>query len=310
MPSTVDAATRHQVFVQRYAGGREREAIRALNRLRRNVLVRLAQDPTEFTRGRLRDLLDELDSILQIGFAQIGATIQADNNAFIGSEAAFSAKLFNLRLPADVQLQAAVEGSIIGAIGVKIEDALRDLTTKKIKQLRNIITDGIALGDTQQVIARKVGGIMATLHKRQVATLTRTVINHLSATARDVTFKANGVEQYEWVATLDSHTTLTCGSRDGKLYQVGVGPMPPAHWGCRSTVIPASGATARPNGPGDYGSWLKKQPIAFIDEALGVERSRLFRAGKLPLEKFVDPTGRIYTLAQLESMNPFVFGEK
>ena len=58
-----------------------------------------------------------------------------------------------------------------------------------------------------------------------------------------------------------------------------------------------------------YGGWLRTQPTEFIDEALGVERSRLFRAGSLDIGKFVDPTGRVYTLSQLEDMNPFAFQE-
>jgi hypothetical protein len=53
----------------------------------------------------------------------------------------------------------------------------------------------------------------------------------------------------------------------------------------------------------------RRQNKEFIDEALGIERSRLFRAGKLGIDKFVDPTGRVYTLSELESMNPIVFSD-
>ncbi len=97
---------------------------------------------------------------------------------------------------------------------------------------------------------------------------------------------------------------------------------------CRSTTIPAvspefdigsklhgqrpavgsSGAT-QVSGRTTYGGWLRKQPTEFIDEALGTERSRLFRSGKLKIEQFVDPTGRVYTLKQLESLNPMSFLE-
>jgi hypothetical protein len=58
-----------------------------------------------------------------------------------------------------------------------------------------------------------------------------------------------------------------------------------------------------------YGGWLKKQPIEFVDEALGPERSALFRSGKIKIDGFVDPTGRVYTLEQLQSRNPLVFAE-
>ena len=105
-------------------------------------------------------------------------------------------------------------------------------------------------------------------------------------------------------------------------------PVPPAHWGCRSTTIPkvkpeydvgaklhgkrpAIGAdgVSHVSGRTTYGGWLKRQPTEFIDEALGTDRSRLFRSGKLSLDKFVDPTGREYTIKQLESLNPMSFLE-
>jgi len=104
--------------------------------------------------------------------------------------------------------------------------------------------------------------------------------------------------------------------------------MPPAHWNCRSTTIPIikpefdMGAKIKGKRPSiggtgvkqvssrtTYGGWLKKQPTAFVDEALGVERSKLFRAGKFKIDAFTDPTGRVYTLLQLQKMNPIAFIE-
>ena len=50
-----------------------------------------------------------------------------------------------------------------------------------------------------------------------------------------------------------------------------------------------------------YNSWLKRQSHEFQNEALGVERAKLFRAGKFGMKGFVDPvTGRTYTLAELK----------
>jgi hypothetical protein len=38
----MDAATRHQVFLQRYGNGRSKEAVKLLNRLRKKINARLA----------------------------------------------------------------------------------------------------------------------------------------------------------------------------------------------------------------------------------------------------------------------------
>ncbi len=49
-----------------------------------------------------------------------------------------------------------------------------------------------------------------------------------------------------------------------------------------------------------YDAWLRKQPKAFQDEVLGTGRAKLFRDG-MTLDKFVDETGKQYTLAELKA---------
>lgn len=325
--SLIDKTTRHQVFVQRYAGHRAKEAVRALNRLRRDTMARLQQGNTEFQRSRLVEMLADIDETLRIGFETIAGGVKQEVGNFASSEVNTAREIIkgstgiNLVRPSDAALMASVEGSVIGAAGVTIEDAFRKLSVAKRKQIAQLITDGVSLGDTSAVIVEKVGALMSTLVKRQVETIVRTTTNHLSSLARGALYEANAdvIDGYEWVATLDGRTTLICGSRDGQVYEVGIGPMPPAHWGCRSTTVPhisnAANVGKRPSVFGQvaasttYGEWLKRQPTSFIDEALGVERSRLFRSGALGIEKFVDPTGRVYTLEQLWSMHPFVMQE-
>lgn len=336
----IDAATRHQVFLQRYGGGQSKKAQKSLLRLRREINARLMSEPTDFQRGRMEALLSDIDEMIAIAFGQISGSIKKGAYDLAISEAAFSAGLFNraakssidFSTPAEAQIIAAVEGipmaAPAGMASVTIGDALADFGIKKANQVKQIILDGAALGDTSQQIAQKVGENINTLQRRQIDTLVRTVTNHASSVARAEVYEDNAdiLDGYRWIATLDSRTTFICASRDQEVYQPGVGPMPPAHWGCRSTTVPVvkdeftlgpklKGQRASVGADGgkpvssnlSYGGWLKKQPIEFVDEALGVERSRLFRSGKLTIDKFVDPTGRVYTLEQLRGMNPFVF---
>lgn len=48
-----------------------------------------------------------------------------------------------------------------------------------------------------------------------------------------------------------------------------------------------------------YRDWLSRQSAEFQDDILGQTRGRLFRQGKLPLDKFVNRTGDELTLAEL-----------
>lgn len=335
----VDAATRHQVFLQRYGGGKSKEAQRVLNRLRRDISARLSREPTIFQRQRLTDILKDINALSTLAFKDISGKMLQGAKELASVEAEFSTTLFNkvvnveFTLPSDAALLNAVVGSAMDVglnAGVTIPDALSRFSVKKAEQITRAVTDGIAVGDTTQQIAKKLGTMIDTLHKRQIDALARTIVNHAASASRDLVYKENSdiMDGYRWVATLDSKTTMICGSRDGVVYKNPTDPTPPAHYNCRSTTVPVikpeydigaglSGRRPSIGGSGaksvssrtTYGGWLKKQPVSFVDEALGIERSKMFRSGKLSIGKFVDPTGRVYTIDQLKSMNPIAFAE-
>lgn len=337
-----DAATRHQVFLQRYGAGQSKEAQKTLNRLRREINARLAQEPTVFQRNRLQAVLNDVNQLSKDAFGQITRGTIHGAQKLAPVEAGFSANLFNkatnletgFTVPAESALIQSVMGSAMAVntgSAITIENALEQFGKRKSAQIMKAISDGVSLGDTTPMIAKKVGTMISTLQRRQLDALVKTITNHTSSIARKEVYDANNdiLDGYQWVATLDNKTTMICGSRDGKVFSMVEGSaMPPAHWNCRSTTIPkvkkefdigsdkggkrpSVGATGvkQVSSRTSYGGWLKRQPAAFVDEALGVERSRLFRAGKLTLDKFVDPTGRVYTLEQLQSMNPIAFIE-
>lgn len=56
-----------------------------------------------------------------------------------------------------------------------------------------------------------------------------------------------------------------------------------------------------------YADWLRAQPAEVQDVALGPTRAKLFREGKLAVEKFVDPRGRPLTLQELAATRPESF---
>jgi len=138
------------------------------------------------------------------------------------------------------------------------------------------------------------------------------------------------LEGYEWVATLDSKTSLVCSSRDGTVYPFTDDPIrspkPPAHFSCRSTIVPkvkpefdltGGRVGVRPaigadgvevvRGSTDYQSWLTRQPKAFQVEVLGKDRAELFRKGNLKLTNFVDRAGDTISLSRLRELEPLAF---
>lgn len=327
----IDAATRHQVFLQRYAGGESKKALAMLSRLRHEITVRLMAEPTQFQVQRLSLVLADIDQLYAGLSGALRESVKQSTNALVVQEAAHSAKLYGTVtnvdwvLPADAMLIAAVDNSMmsVGRTGVNINTAIRMMSAKHASTVRQTIMDGVTLGDTTADIARSVSSIVNTVQRRDVNTVVRTAINHASSMARSSMYEANSdiLQGYEWVSTLDSKTSLICGGRDGIIYTNPTDPRPPAHFSCRSTTIPkvkdeyklagfegerpaiGAGGVESVSANKSYGTWLKTQPKEFVDEALGVERSKLFRSGKISMDKFTDPTGRTLSLVELEAMS-------
>jgi len=155
----------------------------------------------------------------------------------------------------------------------------------------------------------------------------RTAIQHVASTARMETWAANAdvVEVYRWVSTLDNKTTPTCRSLDGQVFKLGRGPRPPVHIRCRSTTVAEvdpkydfldegatrSSASGYVDGDLTYYEWLKTQPEAFQDSAIGPTRGKLLRDGGLTAEEFARLNlGRNFeplTLEEMRKLEPTAF---
>ena len=179
------------------------------------------------------------------------------------------------------------------------------------------------LGENTNDLVNKITNI-EPLQKRKASTLARTVTNQVSNQTRIETMKANEdvLEGYEWVATLDSRTTIICASRDGNVYtNYDTDPKPPAHFNCRSTITfkvdpkydlgqdlkgtrPAKGSGGKQNvnNETNYSQWLRKQSKEFQEEVLGKNKAKIFRDG-LPLDRFIDENGKPLSLKALENMD-------
>lgn len=140
---------------------------------------------------------------------------------------------------------------------------------------------------------------------------------------------------YRWVSILDSKTSQICRSLDGQVFKFGQGPLPPAHPNCRSSIIGellgrwlkrgptgrfvkrdernATGARGpeRVDGGVSYYEWLKSQPEAFQNDALGLTRATLFRKGGLSAAAFAKLNlGRNFeplTLDEMRRLKPNAF---
>jgi hypothetical protein len=81
--------------------------------------------------------------------------------------------------------------------------------------------------------------------------------------------------KYEWVSVIDDGTTNICLGRNGKIYVFGRGPVPPAHVGCRSIIVPDYGRAGSPELR--FSMWAASQPAAFINDAFDAAPSSRYK---------------------------------
>ena len=112
---------------------------------------------------------------------------------------------------------------------------------KLVNELNQTLTQNIMLGKDPQkaidAIAKKMNS-----SKKNAGKLVMTEKAFFSSAAQKDCFAELDVEQFEIVATLDSHTSEICQEMDGKHFEiskweVGVN-APPFHPWCRSTTVP------------------------------------------------------------------------
>jgi len=327
----LDTLTRHQIFIQRLASGQANTVGLELDKLIKEVELKLEGDLTDFQQFRYQRILDDLKLYAAEIYQEVGESTEDFANNFIQYESDFSTAAFtqatgvDFDLPNPVQLRSAYLTDVMalqaGRSAKSFGQLLSSFSQQAQGQFLQVLRDGFALGRTSQQIVSEINNHIS-LKKDQVKTLIRTGTNHLSVQARNRTLMENKdlLDGYEWVATLDSRTTFICMSRDGLIYPISnnsdKSPKPPAHFGCRSTIVPkvkkefelegdgqrpAIGSSGRGvvSGKLNYEQWLRKQSKEFQIEVLGKERQRLFAQQRLPLSRFIDSDGRTLTLQEL-----------
>lgn len=342
-----DVAVKYQVYLERLKAGEVQKidpVLRQLDKLIREVLstgsdsasVREINQMVSQMRRRAQPILDRYTESQMASLKKLSSYATEFHESTLGL--VWPAVAPALASPAVAAVWAATLAAPVQATGALLEPFVGSWGPRALARVEGAIRNGYAQGQTtQQIITTIRGtkaakfndGIIAGQSKRDAAAVVRTSIQQVSAAAQQAVYEENDdlVEGYQWVSTLDSRTTSQCRSLDGRIFKLGKGPMPPAHVNCRSTTIPkikgidltegttraSKGAEGGKQVPANetYYEWLKRQPAAFQDDALGKTRAQLFRNGGLSSEEFarlsLDKSFQPLTLEQMRQKNPAAF---
>lgn len=220
--------------------------------------------------------------------------------------------------------------------GALLEEHVNGMEVGRYNRIRDLIRREIQKGGTNTAVSTAiVQGIVGTAptrfkdglldySRRSLEQVTRTLTNGVANLARGEFTKQNDdiFDGEQWVSVLDNKTSAICQALDGTVFPLGEGPQPPAHPNCRSERVPVVkdwkkmglddlGPGTRESMNGEvpetqtYTEWLRDQPNHVQDDILGPSRGALFREHRISLDRFVDDSGRRWTLDELASQGLF-----
>lgn len=340
VPALRDPTLQHAVFLERLKSGEVRKFAPFLRRIDRELRERLTRGGiTQFQRGRLEAMLAEIDSMLAATLGEYTRQLQLDlrsiaehearaTGAVLAAQSGFSPHVPTIGLvwtAATVEPLQAGDGKLLAGFIKEWSDSERARVTGAIRL-------GVAQGQTVPEMVRTIRGTRAANYadgllavtSRNAETVVRTSVAHVGMTARHAVYTANDdiLAGYQWDATIDSRTCVTCMGLDKRVFTFGKGPREPAHPNCRCATVPVlteefrfldEGAQrASQDGPIDartsYFAWLKDQPQSFVEKVLGKTRAKLFRDGGLSAERFaalqLDRRWEPLTLEELKRLEP------
>lgn len=328
----------HQIWLQRTASGEVKDLAPFIQEMRDEIKrqVLLFGDDGR-SAARLNKLLRDLEEALAGLTGDWQTKLTEDLKELAKYEAEWNVKTLTANVNAEFVTPTAEQVWTAAEFQpLSLSDKPVDFTKlmdgwgeTEVSRLVTGVKMGFVQGQTTRRIVKNVVGAggLADISERNAATVIRTALSHVSNEARNETYRQNDdiIEKYEWVSTLDSRTSTICRVRDGMTWGIGKGPMPPAHFGCRSTTAPvissefdfldkgakraAKGADGGTQVSADttYYEFLKQQPAWFQDQALGPVRGKIFRNSGISPEEFrvisVDGFGNPLTLKQMAELD-------
>tara|TARA_R110000787_G_scaffold71232_4_gene158568 strand:+ start:1710 stop:2774 length:1065 start_codon:yes stop_codon:yes gene_type:complete len=339
-----DAAIRHAVDAQRYSRGLAADIVALLNSADQDLLdklaVRLARiaerglDTGPATTKRIKEMLADLRVINSAVYKKVANALTDELAEFAVIEADFQASTLTKALPIEIAATVPAPSLLRSLVttspmeGHLLKHWTDGMEAGRIARIECEIRKGMVAGGGTDAIVRRIKGTKASgyrdgildISRRSAQSVVRTATAHVSNVAAQSTWAANSnvVRGWQFLATFDSRTTITCAALSGQVFPIGTGPMPPRHIGCRSHSLPVTksyremGLDLDDVPPGDRASmdgqvagdlrfddWLTKKGAATQDDILGPVRAQMFREGKLKLADLIRDDGTVLSLAQL-----------
>ena len=356
-----DGIQAHSIDLERFSVDLQNRILPVLDRLERSLTAEVAEiDPTggrtkTNREARKEALLEQTRGTISTSYQSIKKTVGDDLQDIAKLSDTAGRKIVNDAVGVEImtvaiapeQLRALADGTLVqGAVVKEHWDRQSEDLRRKFQDR---VQDGFLRGEPSTEIINRVRGTKARNYddgiiktsKMAAGTLVRTSVQTVANNARLEVFKASGdvLGACQWLSTLDQRTSTICRARSMLMWTLEGEPIghsipligPPAHWACRSTLIPVlrpwsevsgemtdainarfpksqrdskiEATQASMGGPVsadlNYEEWLRGQSLAMQLEVLGPAKHKLWTDGKITFRDLVDQRGNPLTLAEI-----------
>ena len=248
-----DAVVRNQIRTQRVADGDVAEVLALLQASDAELLAALPGLIEQYGDAKAETLIQQVHAIRQPAFDAVDEAQQQRLDVLTQAQAGFAQRTLQGVLPlehavAEASARAVREAASDNIQGVPLKGWLNNISASDSMRVASQVKQGYVAGETVDQIVRRVRGTKENDYKdgvlditrRNAEALVRTAVNDASNQAQDAVWQANEdiLDGLRWTSTLDGRTSSVCRARDGTVYPMKSGPRPPAHFNCRSVMVP------------------------------------------------------------------------
>lgn len=289
MLTVFDAIVRHQLYVEGLKAGqtqRLNEVMRQVDQDLRNVLAVWRYDELgRMSKAKLQELVRSLREVMRTSLDPYVEEMVRFFEFYMREDRTTLMDVFgeftDVRdgmVPTEDKLWPIVWGAPMAANGILAAVFLKQAASSAVIRVERAAVRAYANNMTRAELSAAIAGTRTRQFRdgelnrifRASNAVNNTVIQHIAAQTNFNVAKALFPE-YEWVSILDDATTNICRSRDGKRWRYGAGPIPPAHVGCRSSIMPV--VEGQPQPPGTFDAWFRAQPDEVQADLAGYHRS-------------------------------------
>jgi len=342
MPATVnqiiaDSTVRHGIHLERFKNQQIRAMVGFLNgQVEPDLIGQLQRYAGRtLTRSRIAEMRKAVHEITRAGYQAMHGRIRGDLYELGKIENRWQANMLQQSLPAEMAITVPMASAVREMVtnrpicGKFVREWFEEMPGATARRVNQQIMIGYTEGEGIDAMVRRIRGTRKLKYRdgilnrsrREIESIVRTSVSGVSNNICEGVYQANAniIGKVMISATLDTRTCEICMFEDGRTYPVDQGPRPPFHFSCRCSTVPvvkgwkAMGledppATWRSSLDGrvpasvTYPQWLRRQPAALQNEALGRRKAQLFRSGKLKINQFVTSSHHILNLKELESL--------